>query len=254
MRLAAAALALLLTLGGAAQAAGSFDLYRQGKYEEAVRAGEAEHNARGLSVAARAVLADAMLRDKPCLPCLRRAETFARAAIAADARVPEGHIYLAVALGYQGRIEGGIVAKLKGYPEEARRELDAALEADPGNVWALAALAGWHVEIVRKGGARLAWWIYGASLEEGLAKFAEVFKRAPNHVALQYQYAVSLGGFDARTYRSRVAAALERCIKGNAASAYDRFIQARAAEMLAALKANDGPKFAVLVRRAQGYR
>src|SRR5204863_8574662 len=59
-----------------------FELYAQGRYDEAARAGETAHTAYGYAVAARAVLADAVLRETPCLECLQRAAKLARAAVA----------------------------------------------------------------------------------------------------------------------------------------------------------------------------
>src|SRR6185312_14198347 len=80
--------ALLLGLGvSPAFAATPYDIYATGRYDEAMRAG-----------AASAALADATTRPSPCLDCLYRAEEFARKAIAADPRLVEGHVYLAVAM------------------------------------------------------------------------------------------------------------------------------------------------------------
>ena len=41
-------------------------------------------------------------------------------------------------------------------PAEAKEQLDAALAVDPDNAYALAALGGWNVEIVRVGGGFMA--------------------------------------------------------------------------------------------------
>ena len=65
----------------------------------------------------------------PRLP--RHAEDLSRRAIAADPKVPEGHIYLAAAIGYESRIIGNLAAQSKGYANEAKRQLDAALASIP---------------------------------------------------------------------------------------------------------------------------
>src|SRR5207253_809770 len=83
MRAALVALLLLLPLSArAATMEEIFALYVRGDYEQAARQGEASHTAPGLAIAARAVLAEEVLRDTPCLPCLERAESLSRQAIA----------------------------------------------------------------------------------------------------------------------------------------------------------------------------
>ena len=76
-----------------------FATYVRGDYEQAARLGEAAHTAPGLAIAARAVLADEVLRDTPCLSCLERAESLARQAVAADPHFAYGQVWLAVSLG-----------------------------------------------------------------------------------------------------------------------------------------------------------
>ena len=66
-------LSLFLLAPGAASAAEAYGLYAAGKYDEAMKAGEAEKTAWGNVVAARAALGDAQTRSKPCLPCLEKA-------------------------------------------------------------------------------------------------------------------------------------------------------------------------------------
>jgi hypothetical protein len=228
-------------------------LFTAGKYQDAAAAGIAQNDAAGFALAARAGLAAETMSDAPCLSCLKRIEGEARRAIAIDPKLADGHIYLAVSLGYEARIVGLISARLNGYPEQAKINLDAALAADPDNAWALAASGGWNIEIVRGGGATLARWFYGASLEKGLDDFAKAFAAAPDNPVLRYQYALSLGGFDVETYRGQVEDALARAIAAKPQSAYEKFTQVRARALRDALKANDLKTFAELVRHDQGY-
>jgi tetratricopeptide (TPR) repeat protein len=230
-----------------------WQLYASGRYDEAIKAGEAQNNAAGLALAARAGLAAEMMRAQPCLDCLRHVEADARRAVALDPRLPDGHIYLAAALGYEARIQGLIVARLKAYPDQAKTHLDAALAADPENCWALAALGGWHVEIVHSGGETLAHWVYSASLDEGLSDFARAFACAPDNLVFRYQYALALGGYDAKHYRAEIEDALARAAAMKPATAYESFAQVRARELLSALRAKEMKAFAKLVRRDQGY-
>jgi hypothetical protein len=250
----ATAIAVVLPfLTAAAQAATPLELYAAGKYPSAIAAGVAQNNGAGFAVAARATLADAMVRDAPCLECLKRAEGYARRAVALDPNLPEGHIYLAASLGYEARIVGVLTAKMHGFAEEAKAQIDAALTADPHNARALAALGGWNIAIVSNGGPTLARLLYGASIREGEKDFAEAFRAAPGDVALRYQYALSLSGYDADGYRATITDSLLRAIGGKPATAYDSVMQTRAADLLRLLKAGDLEKYMRLVRRYQGY-
>jgi len=247
------AILLAVSFGSPAQAADDARaLYREGQYEQAITAGSAENSAAGFALAARAAMAEAMMRS-PCLDCLKRAESLARKSVAMDGGLADGHVFLATSLGYQARIVGMVRARLAGYAEEAKTQLDEALRHDPQNPWALAALGGWHVEIVRGGGATLARWLYGANVPAGTSCFEKAFKAAPDNIVLRYQYALSLGGLDPVLYRAAIIDALTRADTGFAVSAYDRFARKRARELLAVLKSGDQAALSRTVRRDQGY-
>jgi len=245
--------AFFALMTGGAEAATPLELYDQGKYDAAIAAGIAADDSAGLAVAARAELAAEMMRDAPCLACLSRAEADARKAIAADPKLPDGHIYLAVTLGYEARVVGIVTAGSRGYASEAKKELDAALASDPANYWALAALGGWNVEIVRNGGASLAKWIYGASIGDAMAHFHNAFALASGNLVLRYQYALSLAGYDLAHYRADIEDALTRAQNDKPRTAYEIFAQARAIKLLDTLRKNDPDAVASLVRRDQGY-
>ncbi len=252
--LRAAATALVLPmLAAAGPAVTPLELYAAGKYQSAISAGVGQNDGAGFAVAARATLAEALMRDAPCLECLKRAEGYARRAVALDSRLPEGHIYLAAILGYEARIVGVLTAKMHGFAEEAKAQIDAALAADPHNARALAALGGWNIAIVSNGGPTLARLLYGASVREGEKDFADAFRAAPGDVALRYQYALALSGYDADGYRATIADSLSRAVAGKPATAYDSVMQTRAVDLLRLLKAGDLEKYLRLVRRYQGY-
>ena len=102
----AALLASVLLITPAWGADALYGLYAAGQYDEAIRAGTAAATAPGYAIAARAALADAALRPQPCMDCLKRAEKFARAAVAADAKFSDGHVWLAASLGWKGASPG----------------------------------------------------------------------------------------------------------------------------------------------------
>ncbi len=228
-------------------------LYAAGKYEEAIKAGTALGNAQGYTIAARAALADAQTRDEACLSCLRRAEGLARKAVAADPKLPDGQTYLAVSLGYEARIVGPVTARYHNYPGHAKDALDAALESDPKNPWALGALGGWNIEIVRTGGDTLADLLYGATVDQGLDAFARAFKSAPDNLAVRYQYGLSLSGYDPDRFHTEILDAFARVAHETPQTVYERLAQKRAAELADLLKKGDRATFDARVRKYQGY-
>jgi hypothetical protein len=218
-----------------------------------MRQGAAAGTAAGLAIAARAAMADAMMRPAPCLECLKRGESYARRAIAADRDAPDGHVWLAAALGYEARIVGLVRARLDNDPAQARSNLDDALRMQPENAYALTALGGWNVEIVRTGGRFLANKLYGASLEQGLSLFDHAVRAAPRNVAVRYQIALSLAGLNSESHRGRIESELEAAIRATPETAYEKFVQGRAAELLALLKRGDRDAFEIKLRAFQGY-
>jgi hypothetical protein len=243
----------LLFIATSASADDLYSLYAAGKYQEAMRAGADAKTSQGFAIAARAALADAAIRPHRCLECLRRAEGFARQAVAADANNPDGHVWLAAALGLEGRIIGAVRARLANSPSEAKSELDTALKDDPRNAYALAALGGWNIEIVRAGGGFLASALYGAQESDGIALFDRAVRAAPGNVAVRFQIGLSLAGYKPDFYRSRIMNELEAAIAATPQTSYEKFIQTRAAELLASQKKSDSVAFDAMVRKFQGY-
>jgi tetratricopeptide (TPR) repeat protein len=252
MRMALAALFLLAPLPARAASTEEISaLYARGDYEQAVRLGEASHIAPGLAIAARAVLADEVLRDTPCLSCLERAEALARQAVAADPHFALGQVWLAVALGYEARITGSVKARVKNSPAQSRAALDAAIADDPNNAFAVSALGGWHIEIVRGGGAFLARLAYGARESEAVALFDRAVRLAPGNAAVRYQIGLGLAGFNAEKYRGRIVTEFKAALAATPQTAYERKIQTRAAELLGLMNAQEA--FDLRVRKYQGF-
>src|SRR6201996_9224765 len=246
-------LALAPVTAAAAPADDIFALYAKGDYEQAAQAGEASHSASGLAIAARAVLADDVLRDAPCMECLQRAERLARAAVAADPHFAYGQVWLAVSLGYQARLLGIVKARLRDMPAQSKAALDAAVADDAKNAYAASALGGWHIEVVKGGGAFLARTIYGARESEALALFDRAVKLAPTNVAVHYQVALALLGFDADKYRARILTELRGAVGGVPTTIYEKRIQDRANDLLGLV--NHGPEDALAqrLRKYQGF-
>jgi hypothetical protein len=247
---------LMLIVPLSAQAATDdeiFATYARGDFEQAARMGEASGTAPGLATAARAVLADDVLKDAPCLACLERAEKLARQAVAANPHFALGQVWLAVALGYQARVIGAVKARMKNMPAQSRAALDQAVMDDPGNAFAVSALGGWHIEVVRGGGATLARLFYGAKESEAVNLFDRAARLAPGNVAIRYQIALSLAGFDAAKYQARIASELKAAIADTPETAYEKRIQGRAGELLGLMNQDGHDAFDKRVRKYQGF-
>jgi hypothetical protein len=232
---------------------GPFDLYKAGRYEDAIKAGEAANTGQGLAVAARAAFAEANLSEMPCPPCLQRVETYARRSIALDAAHPDAFVYLAAALGYQARIVGPITAQFRHYPEDAKEALDRALAVAPNDDWALAALGAWHIEVVRNGGSLLARTIYGARVDMGKDYFYKAFAAEPNNLVIRFQFALSLSGYDFDANSGPATAALDSVRAIEPRTTYEGVIKERAQRLLDLIKANKRSEYLALVNRYQGY-
>src|SRR5258705_4484730 len=228
------------------------DLYRAGNYEAAVAAGEAEGSGQSLAVAARAVLAEANLRDVPCMPCLKRAEALARRSIALDTKHPEAFVYLAATLGYEARIVGSLRARFARYPEQAKEAIDRALLVAPNDSWSLAAAGTWHIEVVRNGGSLLARVLFGARLETGEDYLRRAVAAEPENLVIRFQRALLLSG-DFDMNRETVISELAAATMTEPRTAYERALKARAARLLDLIHANRPKEYMTLVNRYQGY-
>ncbi|HEY0265622.1 MAG TPA: hypothetical protein VGC16_02655, partial [Rhizomicrobium sp.] len=155
--------------------------------------------------------------------------------------------------GYQSRIIGAVQARLKNTPAQSKAALDAAVADDPRNAYAVSALGGWHIEVVRGGGGFLARTIYGATEAEAVSLFDRAVKLAPGNVAVRYQVALALAGFDDEKYRARIAAELRAALSAAAATAYEKNIQERANELLGLLNHGPHDAFAARLRKYQGF-
>lgn len=252
MKAALSGILLLVFAAGVAQAATPFELYELGKYDAAITSGIAQNDAAGLAVAARSELAREAMQKERCLECIRRAQEDARKAIAADPRNADAHVFLAIALGREGRLLSTLTVLRRGYPTQAKAELDAAIAADSDNAFAWGALAGWNIELVHKGGARLASALYGASVASGLTDFNKAFALAPDNIALRYQYALTMSAYDVNAFSTRINDALMRVLNGEPHGAYEMFVRDRARELRDTLKKGDLDAYAALVSRDQG--
>ena len=128
-----------------------------------------------------------------------------------------------------------------------------AVRDDPRNPFAVSALGGWHIEIVRGGGAFLARLAYGAREKDALSLFDRAVQLAPGNVAVHYQIALALAGYDPVKYRARVGAELRASASATPRTAYEKKIQARAGELLGLLNQDAHDALDTRVHNYQGF-
>ncbi len=242
-----------LGLGASAQSVTpALTLYEEGEYTEAIWRGEAEGGSGGFTIAARAVLADAELRDMPCLECLLRAEELAGLAIAADDQNAEAYILLVTALGRRARLIGFLASQREAIASRTDDAIATALELDPGFSFALAVRGAWHIEIVNQAGRFLARVLYGANIDEGKDFYRQAIEMEPENPVIRYQYALSLEGYDFERERADIEAALAAALSGTPRNAYEEAIQMRAQILFDLLRAGDEGAFREHMRQFRG--
>ena len=253
MRVLALAFGLaLVAASAAAQATDPMALYKAGDYQGAIRAGVAQNTEAGFDAAARAALAEETLGVSPCLACLKRAEEYARKAIAAGGKSPESYVYLAAALGYEARIVGTLSAGFNGLATDAHDALEKALRVKPEFSWALAGLGSWNIEVVRTGGRMLGSWMYDATFDKGVNYFRRAVAAEPANLVIHFQFALSLASYDLDEQRAAIARELDAAAKGTPTSAYDTEIKRRAAALSSLLAKHEDETVLQLVHKYQG--
>ena len=205
------------------------------------------------ALAARAALSEGDFHGTPDTrrEIFLEAEADARRAIARDPTDPEGHLYLALALGFLGRVEGTLVAHFAGYAEEARKEIDEALKLDPQSAWAHALDGGWNLEIARDGGL-LGEQLYGASPEKGIAAFRKALALQPGNAAIAYQFALQLLAMGGAQHRAEALRVLVRSLEPEEGNAVQRLAQQRVRRLKLALDTHDDLAMKFILREALG--
>jgi tetratricopeptide (TPR) repeat protein len=254
----AARLVLLLLFSTAVEAApqnlAALRIYERGDYVAAAKAAEREGGGEGFALAARSILADATLREQPCMECLKQAEDFARRAIAADANYAEGYIELAAALGYEARLMGLFRAKVNRLGEQAKDAIDTALKLTPDEPWALAAAGGWNIEVVRLGGRVVGGMIYGAHFDDGVAYYRRALSADPNNLVISLQYVLALTSYAFEARRLEIMAVLDAVVRAKPPDAYSDAMRERAMRLLDLLNRNKREEYLALANRYLGIQ
>lgn len=218
----------------------AYELYAIGKYAEAAHTARLEQTAAGDALAARALLAKAQTGSWSGRGQLvAEAQEAAAAAIARDPKYIEGHMQLAVALGYQGRALGDYIAHQQGLATQARAAIDSALSLDPDNAWARALSGTWHLEIVKGAGPLLASALYDASRADGLADLRKAVNKPDVSIIVLYQCALQLLAHNADSFGREAERILIVASNAERQNAFERFTARRVDKLLRAYRSGN---------------
>jgi tetratricopeptide (TPR) repeat protein len=223
------------------------ELFRAGQYEAAMNTGIASADA------AWAALAWASFRDTPCGDCLKRAEDAARSAIAAEPKSPRAYVAFVAVIGFESRLAGTFASRRARYAEQAKEAADKALALAPDDPWALAAMGGWHIEVVRAAGRIAGGFLYDAHYDTGAAFFQRAASAAPDDPVVQLNYALALSSYRFNRERAAIETALAAAARANPRDAYGQTMKMRAATLLDLLRKDDRRDYLTLMSRYLGF-
>ncbi len=251
-RLALSLLPLLL-IAAAPVGPSPEELYTRGDYTGAAQAGIAADDAPGYAVTARALIAEATLRDAPCVDCFHRAQEFARRGIERDASYQESYVQLAASMGYEARLIGAVRARVADYPSQAKDAIDKALMLSPNDPFAMAAAGGWNIEIVRMGGAILGSLFFSASTDDGIALYRKALAADPGNIVVSWSYVLALTSYDFEAKRLEIMAVLDTVVTFEPRDAYSKAMQERAMRSLELLRQDKRAEYQKLAQHYLGF-
>jgi tetratricopeptide (TPR) repeat protein len=243
-------LVLLCLLSAPAFAGPGEDAFREGRFAEAQKLGEAAGDANGLALAARATLAIAAYQTRDRAQAERlidEALADAKAARAQNPKHVEALLQQAIGVAYR--------AKLRQSPSqarEARKLMENALKLAPDNAFAWASLAGWHGEAVADLGGFVAGTVLGARKAEALRLYEEALRRDTASPTFPTFFAVTLLRLD-RDQTARARSLLQSALEKPARDGFEALMRQHAAQVLSALQSGDSKKTLALVKRLQPF-
>ncbi len=228
-------LALASTAAFAEPDAMAFEAYVAGDYAATERFASAAGDADSLALAARAMNAAAYFEPdrKRARDFAKRAFSYAEAAADLNPDLPEARLQSAIALAVKGANTAAVKSFVTNLAGRARDRIDAALEIDPENPWALSTSAAWRLEVARRGGGAL----YDPDPELGYAEFVRARTLAPDNIAVAYECALRLLASERPEWREDALAALEDAVAATPANRFERDVQSRAIDLKEALGA-----------------
>lgn len=206
--------------------------FRAGQWQRAAELAAALGTADGYALAARSRLAPVLLAGALRAPpaAVQAALADARSAIRLDPHHADGRLQLATALGVEARRMPAPVALARQLPQQIRTLVSEVIAADPGNGWASALLAGWHLEGVRLGGAAAAT-LLGADLAQGRMLFRRAAQQVPADPVIPFHQCAALLALDRAELEAEARMALDQARDRTATDAFQREIARRARQL-----------------------
>ncbi len=219
------------------------ELYDRGDFEMAASEAAAVESLDGYALAAQALLVNALFLKEggPRLAALRQAHDLAKAGLEIDPDHISSHLQAAGALGLQARVKNsGQLAR------DARVHLKRILELDGDHALALAALGGWHGEVLQRVGRFLGKIFYGASRKSVLENFDRAISLRPDLPSLRVGYAKALLSFPSR-YRPQAVRLLKEALALSPPDKLEAMTRVYGRLILEALETNDKKRLKVLL-------
>lgn len=201
-------------------------LYETGEYDAAVRAAEQLGGSDNYAIAARALNAVAYFAPdrKSARRAAGRAYEFSKLAIERDPMAVEARLQAAISMAVRGANMAPARAFILRLPRRSRRYIDEARVLDEQNPWVLSTSAAWHLEVSRRGGAR----VYDADPELGFQECQLARMIDPANVVIAYECALRLLAFGRGDWRDEALEALSASTSGTPKTEFEAAIQRRA--------------------------
>ena len=208
----------------------------EGRFVEAADLGEAVGTSESCALAAEAlaVYGHYVAEEDQRPAAFQRGMELGERAIALDASNPQAHLQWAHALGRYSETLEPMEAYRQGLAKQMREGVEEALALDPKLADAHLMLAGWHAGAVKNGGV-MARIMFGASNDRAKAHYDQALRLAPDSKNVLFHYARGLLLMDADRNRSEARTLFARAAETPSTTAYERILDAEAAEELAAL-------------------
>ena len=235
-----ACLVIALAFLSASAAAESIEAARaafsKGEYIAAADLGEALGTSEGHALAAEAlaIYAHYLAEEGEKEPLLQRAMRAAEAAIELDPANAQAHLQSAHATGRYSQLLSPMKSLRERYPKQVRASIERALELDPSHFGAHLSLASWHAEAIGRGGM-MARALLGAKKKSAFTHYEQALALEPDRNVVLLEYAPGLPLLEGEKRRAQARDLLLRAIELPPQDPFQRILQQKAIERLAAL-------------------